>query len=288
MAVRYAPTQVNKGFDKSVSPNWQMVPVGGTRTLVVTGQVGLVPRVRSAARVDPVTATVTKMGTTYRLTLTGSATAGRAWVEWVPSQDFVGPVDNDYVLEVSVKAEKTIRTAFHYVSDGRKQITNRKIADLDAMITGANAILTPQANIKLTRKSAAALPIAQNLGDIVRFSKHLEGPPDNVDPKQHEWGVVTAGADGTADFNVFFVHAYEQDNTPYVNDTRAGTIASEKNCLLEDNIDNASETLAHETLHLLGIGPHSAVTSHLIASGAVRTGQVISRDEANTTNPSGT
>ena len=49
---------------------------------------------------------------------------------------------------------------------------------------------------------------------MVRFSSHLEGPPDNVAPAQHEWDDLLALADTTADFNVFFVKEYEQDNTP--------------------------------------------------------------------------
>jgi hypothetical protein len=273
---------VNAGFDPSVSPNWQMVPVGGMRLLVVTGSAGLIPRIRSAnPRTTPLTVTTSGLPGIVLLTLSGIS-AGRAWVEWVPSASFAGPVTNDSQLEISVKAQKPIRTAFHYVSDGRRQVTNRRIADLDAMITGANAILTPQANVKLMRKSAAALPIAKNLGRVVQFSSHIPGVP----AWQHEWDDVTAGADATADFNVFFVHEYEQTRTPLIDETRAGTIAAEKNCLLEDDIASAPETLAHETLHLLGID-HSPTTSHLIASGAIRTGQFISRDQANAINQSG-
>lgn len=285
MAVRYSPTQVNHGFDGSVSPNWQMVPVAGTRVLLVTGSSGLVPRVRSA---NPLVVSLTAVQTTIMgvvfLTLTGGGVPGRAWVEWVPSAGFVGAVTNDFQLEVSVKRLKPIRTAFHYVSDGRRQITNRQIADLTGMLVAANRILTPQSNVKLIRKSAAPLPIAKNLGRVVQFSSHIPGVP----AWQHEWDDVTAGADATADFNVFFVHEYEQTRTPLIDETRAGTIASEKNCILEDDITSASETLAHETLHLLGIDDHSPTTSHLIASGAVRTGQVINRDQANTINTSGT
>ena len=283
MVVRYFPARPNHGFDSSVNPNWQMVPVGGTRVLFVAGSSGLVPRVRSAnPRSTPLTATAaTVRGVTF-LVLTGGVSAGRAWVEWVPSASFVGASTD--VLEVSVKAEKSLSTAFHYVSDGRRQVTNRRIADLNTMIDGANAILVSQANVRLRRKSAVPLPIAKNLGRVVQYSAHLAGVP----AWQHEWDDVTASADATADFNVFFVHEYEQTRTPLIDETRAGTIASEKNCLLEDDIDNASETLAHETLHLLGIDDHSPTTSHLIASGAVRTGQVINRDQANTINPSGT
>lgn len=288
MAVRYAPTLVEHGFDGTVSPAWQMVPVGGRRVLVVSGAAGLVPRVRvPGGAAAPVTATVQILGHTRRLILKGAAAAGRCWIEWVPSAGFVGPVTNDFMLEVSVKSEKTIRTAFHYVDDGRKQVTRRRIADLNSLIARANRILDCQANVKLIRKSAAALEIAQNLGDVVRFSRHLEGAPNNVNPAQHEWGIVTAGADGTADFNVFFVKEYEQDMTPYHDDANAGTIASEKNCILEDNTESSPETLAHETVHLLGVAGHSNSNRRLMGP-AGRKARLITRDEANTINPSGT
>jgi hypothetical protein len=284
VAITFSPRIANYGFDRSTSPKWQMVPVGGERVLLLTGAAGLVPRVRDPAILEAIQ-TVT--GRTTSLKLKGR-TAGRTAIEWVPSATFAGPVQGGFTLEVSVKAQKKVRTAFHYVSDGRRQVTNRRIRDLDAMIAAANHLLTPQANVAIERKSAAALPIAQKLGRVVRFSSHLTGPPDNVPIAQHEWDDVVAGADATADFNVFFVRRYEQDNTPLVNNTRAGTIATEKNCLLEDNITSASETLAHETIHLLGIDPHSATRSHLIAGGDVRTGRHITRDQANIVNASGT
>jgi hypothetical protein len=289
MAITFAPRLAFAGFDRSVTPKWQMVPVGGTRVLTITGAGGLVPRVRvvSGDAACLTAAQATARGTTT-LTLTGGAKPGRAFVEWVPSLTDAGPVQVGFTLEVSVKDEKKISTAFHYVDDGRKQKTSRKIADLNAMIVAANAILTPQANVKIDRKSAAALPIAQDLGRVVRFSSHLTGPPDNVPIAQHEWDDVVAHADTTADFNVFFVREYEQDNTPLVDNDEAGTLAAEKNCLFEDRIGYPpGEVLAHETVHLLGISPHSANRHHLIA-GANRTGRLVTRDQANTINTSGT
>jgi hypothetical protein len=280
MPITFAPVVAYSGHDPTPTPSWQMVPVGGQRFLILTGAAGLVPRVRHPAFLEAVQFTG---GGVTLLTLTGKS-AGRTFVEWVPSLDSSGPVRADQTLEVSVKALKTINTAFHYVNDGHQQITNRSIADLNAMLAAANHMLTPQSNVTIARKSAAALPIAQNLRQVVRFSSHLPG----VAARQHEWDDVTAHADATADFNVFFVVEYEQDDTPLVDDTRAGTIASEKNCILEDNITSAAETLAHETIHLLGIDDHSANTGDLIASGAVRTGWLITKAQANIINTSGT
>lgn len=281
MPISYTKQQTLQGFDSTVTPNWQMVPVGGTRTLNVTGHGTLVPRVRPA---NIATVALTNTGNTGRLVITGRE-AGKGHVEWVPNLEHSGTVETAKKLEISVKAERRIQTAFHYIKDNAGHTTNRSISDLNTLITGVNAILRTQANVTMVRKSAATAEVAQNLGAVVRFSSHLAG----VAASEHEWDDVTAHADATADFNVFFVWEYEQDNTPAVNNTRAGTIAAEKNCLMEDRMTSShAETLAHETVHLLGIGDHSGTHQHLIASGAHRTGQLISKSQANTINPSGT
>jgi hypothetical protein len=285
MAITFAPRLAFAGFDRSATPKWQMVPVGGTRVLTLTGAGGLVPRVRDTAFLDAVQAT---SGRTTTLTLTGKA-AGRTWVEWVASAASAGAVQTGFTLEVSVKDEKKIRTAFHYVDDSRRQVTRRRIADLNAMITPANALLTPQANVTIERKSAAALPIAQDLGRVVRFSSHLTGAPDNVPIAQHEWDDVVAHADATADFNVFFVREYEDDASPLSDLADAGTLAAEKNCIFEDRLGHAAgAVLAHETMHLLGFSGHSGSRRHLIATGEHGLGRLITRDQANTINTSGT
>jgi hypothetical protein len=285
MAITFSPRLAFAGFDRSVTPKWQMVPVGGSRTLTLTGATGLVPRVRDTAVLDA-TQTVTRGTTT--LTLTGKA-AGHTFVEWVPTLTTVGAVQVGFTLEVSVKDEKKIRSAFHYVDDGHRQVTRRRIADLNAMIVAANALLTPQTNITIERKSAAALPIAQNLGRVVRFSSHLTGAPHNVPVAQHEWDDIIANADATADFNVFFVREYEDDTSPLSDLADAGTLASDKSCIFEDRLGHtAGEVLAHETMHLLGFSGHSASRHHLIATGRHGLGRLITRDQANIVNPSGT
>ena len=281
MGVNYLPQKADFGFDASVSPRWQMVPVGKTRILNVSGAAGMTLRIA-----DPtlLSASVKGGGAKLVLTLEGLK-AGKTLVEWVPKS---GAPLRSNSLEVSVKAEKRIRTAFHYVKDNAGHETARKQADLPALISSINAILTPQSNVSLESKSAGEVTVPQNLGPVVRFSSHLTGAPHNVPIAEHEWDDVTKFSDASADFNVFFVWEYEQDATPNVNNVRAGTIAGEKNCLADDVIKNTAETLAHETIHLLGIGPHSGNASHLISSGAVRTGRKISRDQANIINPSGT
>jgi hypothetical protein len=254
MPITYSTTQINNGLDTTASPKWQMVPCSGQRTLNVTGFVGLQPRARDATIMVPTM-------TGQRLTLTGLK-PGKTWVEWVPNMGFNQPVQNANLLEISVKAPKRIRTAFHYVRDNAGHHSLRSRGSLEGLISSVNAILTPQANVIIERKSSREITVPQNLGDVVRFSSHLQAAPHNVLVNEHEWDDVTAFADTTADFNVFFVWEYEQDTTPNINNTRAGTIAAEKNCLLDDIITNTAETLAHEVIHLLGISPHSLTASH--------------------------
>ncbi len=269
MAAHFAEIRPNDGFDGFASPNWQMVPVGGFKIVWLWNAAGL-PIASSNSRIATVRAS-TILNMTI-LTITG-VRAGSCQI-----QVGLGPLF-DAVLDVSVKNKKTVRTAFHYVDDGRVQKTRRQIADLNNLIAASNQILLPQANIEITRHSAAVLPIAQNLRRVVRFSSHLPG----VAARQHEWDIVTGHADRTADFNVFFVVEYEQDRTPHIDDSAdAGTLGG--SCIFEDNtVDPAGLVLAHELLHHLGVD-HTNNRRDLMFDGSP-SGSFIPKDHANTANP---
>ncbi|MDS4019365.1 MAG: peptidoglycan-binding protein [Candidatus Competibacter sp.] len=268
MAARFAEVRPNDGFDRFASPNWQMVPVGGFKMVFLLDAAGL-----SVASSNTAVATVRTssiLGLRI-LTITG-VRAGTCQI-----QVGLGPLF-DAVLDISVKNKKTVRTTFHYVDDGRVQKTARQIADLNDLIIAANRILSPQANIEISRHGAAPLRIAQNLRRVVRFSSHLPG----VAARQHEWDIVTSHADRTADFNVFFVKEYEQDRTPLRDDTEAGTLGG--SCIFEDNtVDPAGLVLAHELLHHLGVD-HTNNRRDLMFDGSP-SGSFIPKDHANTANP---
>ena len=282
MPIVFAPRIPMFGFDAAPSPKWQMVPRGWSRMLNVQGAGALIPELipNDIARI-----TYHRVGAGHHLTIKGIK-VGKGVIRFVPSVGFAGPVPNSDILEISVKDEVKINTAFHYVKDNAGHATTRGMGDLNTLIAGVNRLLDNQANVRMYKKSARIITVPQNLGTTVRFSSHLPG----VAAAEHEWDDVTNFADAAADFNVFFVWKYEQDATPAIDNTRAGTLAGEKNCLMQDVITGSThaETLAHETIHLRGISPHSATATHLISSGAVRTGQNISRDQANSINPSGT
>ena len=105
----------NHGLDTSVTPPWQMVPVRGKRVLTLTGVGALQPVVRHP-RVLHLHQQVAPGGR-VQLTLEGMA-AGRTFVDWVANPTAPRPAVG-FTLEVSVKAKKIVRTAFHYVSDGQ-------------------------------------------------------------------------------------------------------------------------------------------------------------------------
>lgn len=117
---------------------------------------------------------------------------------------------------------------------------------------------------------------------MVRFSSHLK----SVAKKEHEWDDLKKHRDLTADFTVFFVVEYEQDKTPSINNTGAGTIAAHKMCILEDNpvLARSAIKLAHETVHVLGKKGHIKKKGLMDTTGSSPN---IGKQTANLINPSG-
>jgi len=280
MAVNYSPTIALGGFDGSVTPRFQMVPKGRARWLNVGNLGGRTPTIA-----DTTIAAVEfrARGTGGQIGIRGLK-AGTTFLDWNPPEGIVGPPGD--TLEICVKEERRIETAFHYVKDNAGHGTRRSIADLDELIAGANLILDTQANVRIRRKSAATVTVAQDLGNVVRFvGATLRAAPHNVAAAEHEWDDVTAHADAAADFNVFFVWEYEQDATPGTDNTNAGTLAGEKNCLLEDSTGHSSRTLAHETVHLLGTD-HVTTAGNLMGPTHWRS-RTLTRSQIRTINRSG-
>ena len=132
MPISYARQQTLQDFDSSVTPNWQMVPVGGQRTLAVSGHGSLVPRVNPSNFAN---VALNNSGGSARFVITGRA-AGKGHIEWMPNLDHTGTVAAANKLEISVKAERRIQTACHYVKDDAGHTTNRNRSDLNTLIGG--------------------------------------------------------------------------------------------------------------------------------------------------------
>lgn len=283
MPINYAPILTLGGFDNVATPKFQMVPKGRHRRLRVTGFGPLRPRIQ-----DSTIATISfkRVGPDHFIDITGIK-AGTTFIEWVPNPAAAGVVAVANRLEVCVKEELRINTAFHYVHDNAGHRTRRNMADLDTLRAGANSILDTQANARIYQKSKRIITVPANLGAVVRFvGATLMAAPHNVPAAENEWDDITAFADAAADFNVFFVWEYEQDATPGTDNANAGTIAAEKNCIIEDHTGHSARTLAHETVHLLGHVGHVATVGNLMGPTAAMS-RSLNRQQIRMINPSG-
>lgn len=256
------------GFDSDPAPPWQMVPTGGARPVFLVNGQGL-----NVVSTNPRVVTVVELPMTQNIsprliTLAGVA-KGNAFIE---ARNAAGAQAR---LEVDVKDKKTVRASFNYVRDNAGHTTTRAVADAGQLIRGVNDILLAQANVEMTLHTARPVTVNQNLHRVVMYARHLR----NVPRIWHEWDLVTALGDSTADFNVFFVWEYEQDDSPYTDNAEAGTLGA--NCIFEDNtVQDAAETLAHEFGHFLGCPDVNG--AGLLMSPA---GRRVRKHEVNTMNP---
>ncbi|MCB1920027.1 MAG: peptidoglycan-binding protein [Candidatus Competibacteraceae bacterium] len=263
------------GFDGAVNPPWQMVPMSGQKTVILKNAANLnvVSRNTGIATVEDVPKCFVHGG---RELIIKGKTKGTTFIDVKDGAITVAS------LEIAVKTKKTIQASFHLVEDNAGHKTSRSASSVDGWVKTMNDIFLPQANIQVTKKRAISVKINKNLGAVVRFSKHLPGVPAS----EHEWDLVTAKGDASADFNVFFVWEYEQDINPNHDDTDAGTLG--KNCIFEDHAGtNVGDTLAHELGHTLGVNDfYGAAEKPLLMYGITdQRGQKIPKAHANTMNP---
>jgi hypothetical protein len=185
-------------------------------------------------------------------------------------------------VEVSVKRARVVRITFNFVQDNAGHRTGRNPGQVDDWLQVMNEIYAPQANVVCRKNNSRWVNVSRNLGNVVRYSAHLEG----VAASEHEWNAVAGQRDGTADFNYFFVWEYEQDATPGTDNTDAGAL--DGNCIFEDAAGGeVAETLAHELGHFLGVRDfyeNSHVGWLMYGYTDVR-GRMIPRDHALRMNP---
>jgi hypothetical protein len=165
---RFEESAVNNGFDRKVTPHWQMVPLSGFKLVNVVNAAGLTfscnkPAIATVVQISP---------TQIRI---GGLAKGTALIE---ARDAAGKLVG--TLEIAVKAKKTVATSYFNVEDSatpKKHTTTRKVGDEVKLTQLINAIYLPQANIEFTVRSAQPLPIAQNLGNVVRWALNIPGVP---------------------------------------------------------------------------------------------------------------
>lgn len=265
----------NNGFDKDASPPWLMVAEDGSKTIellnaqnmTVTSEDPSVAEVREGLSQPgmakrAITILGKKKGTTFVRVRGGGAVQAS--------------------LEVCVKGKKTVKVAFNFVEDSAGHRTTRNISLVNTWVSRINAIYVPQTNIHVEKVSSRAVKVARDLGAVVRYSSHIS----TAAASEHEWNVVVAKGDGSADFNFFYVWEYEQDATPGTDNTDAGALNG--NCIFEDHAGTeVEETMAHELGHYLGVGDFYTTASRtwLMHGYTDVRGRKIPKAHANTMNP---
>ena len=247
MAAEFLKVINMQGFDRFASPKWQMVPVSGKRYLALRDGAGLtVTSNNPAVTVREIKqAEIPKGGERMPLNhgdrifeLTG---AGKGHARLQAKSGGVIKAE----VQVDTKNKKTVRLTFNFVHDSAGHHTKRATASAAGWVKKINEIYNGQANTFVTLKLARKVAVTSNLGQIVMWKAGASS----------EWNTVVALGDSGADMNFFLVWEYEQDATPYHDDTDAGTLGS--NCIFEDKAGTAiGVTMGHEMGHFLGVNDH--------------------------------
>ncbi|MCO4294463.1 DUF4157 domain-containing protein [Solitalea sp. MAHUQ-68] len=243
--------QVFHGYDDTVTPNFQVVPVGEDRIAAVTiTPLGASPTFVS---LNPAVATVVAIGAGVQIT---GVADGATRIE---ARQGATVLDT---LRIEVKDPRNITVDYHFMSDTAQPArffgfipaqpqhrTTRAVASAPTLTATLNRIWQRQANVLFTQGTVNSPTVLTNLGPQVVFT---------TNPATDEWRKVTAFATG-GNWNVYLVWEYEQDATPTIDDANAGTLGS--NTLLEDNDCADGLTLSHEAGHFLSTAsplPHTA------------------------------
>jgi hypothetical protein len=262
-----------------------MVPVGGERYVILRDGAGLTVTAQNPAVVRIAEVNLASLPVDNRRPIRANdrifKIEGLTWgVTNIQVKNGAGAVVKE--LEVDTKNKKTVNITFNFVRDNAGHRTRRSTASVNRYVNAINYIYTAQTNIEIKLKLSRWVTVSQNLRRVVRFSSHIPGVPAS----QHEWAAVTAQGDAAADMNIFFVWEYEQDNSPFTDQTDAGTLSD--NCIYEDRAGRqTAETLAHEIGHYLGCNDHyiAARRRELMYGITDARGIHIPKQDANTMNP---
>ncbi|MEM8665443.1 MAG: hypothetical protein AAGF49_15135, partial [Pseudomonadota bacterium] len=264
---RFEMAQDRNGFDHRTTPNWQMVPLNGTKLVYLLDgdHLTVVSQAPGVCTVHEVMAPLAPGSRMFEL---HGHTKANTQIHAKNGGTVVKRLD------VSVKSKKTVNIAFHYVKDNAGHATTRSSADLQSNFDTAKAVYLDQINVELVKKSVNSnYQVNQDLGAAVIWGA-----------SGAEWNAVVANRDNSADLNVFFVWEYNTA-TEGTDDAEGGTLGG--NSLVEDNIAYQMwNTLCHEIGHHLGVrsAAHGG-TKDLLMSGPGRTNVRIPKDQANTMNP---
>jgi hypothetical protein len=212
---------------------------------------------------------------------------GPAYIEVADSSN-----GNTFVrlLEVSVKTERIVTIAFHFVEDIAGK-TTRDPNIVNSLIRFLDHIYGFRTNISFQIKRAAPVQANVYLPELVRERRDVDAGSSR---SQREWDKLVDTRDPGADFNVFFVPAVKpkKSNIPF---RLMHTIGAD--CVCDDDrfLDTIIQILSHDIGVALGCDStsDSKKQNHLMFESPLdridirRTGDFISKDCVNIMNPSG-
>jgi hypothetical protein len=273
-----------QGYDRYASPDWQMVPLGGVRYVILRDGAGFNVTSTVPAKCSVVEVTAADLPGDDRqpfepndrfFKLTGCAYG----VSMIEARNGGSVVK----LEASVKRSKTVKIKFILVSDNAGHATTRNASDIARHFATAKWMYREQINVNLNSLGPKSITIAQNLSDAVRFSKHIT----SIAAGEHEWDLVVANRDNAADLNIFFVWEYEQGELSEADSANAGTLGG--NCIFEDDIGAGIpmwRTMSHEIGHHLGVDDfYDDTKKYELMYGHPDRGIHIPKEHANIMNP---
>lgn len=267
-----------KGFDRHVSPRWQMVPVSSTdkRYMVLRGGTGFTisnnaPAVVTCTEINrsalPAGTTEPLQTSDRILELTGLS-KGSARITATKGAEVVH-------LDINTKNKKTLQLVFNFVRDSAspRHSTTRVPASAAQWTREMNYIYNGQTNIFLTNKAARVVTAPGNLGTAITTTQSGTGEEAHLYPLGE-----------TADCNYFLV--WRMDITDQTGDEDA--FAEGTNIVFEDTAGaQVTETMAHELGHVLGLPDHyvDARKRELMYGYTDARGVHIGRDDVNIINP---
>lgn len=230
------------GLDKQASPDWLMVPLGGTNHVYLADADDMTVTPVNPGMVEVREAPIGRK----RLIDIRGRMPGSTYIDVRSSRGLATR------LEVCVKKRKQVSVVFHYVEDNTGRRTARKLGDESTLLDDANRILLPQTNVEFVNHGAEEVKVKSDLGAVVcADEKHTP----SYGGYQREWNAVVSSAIQRGQLDVFFVWEMEgsKDTTPFHDDAQAATKPDFGYTVFEDNVPKAGQALAHEFGHALGL-----------------------------------